>query len=79
MNELIEYLKEMALTLGAFKVGISVCSSGYVDPVEKVNVTLGGKEFSYGKRRSNSHCFLVCGDYRSERLRKVVNLVSGAF
>jgi epoxyqueuosine reductase QueG len=40
---------------------LSVCSSGYVDPIEKVTVTLGGKEFSYGKRRSNSRCFLVCG------------------
>jgi len=35
------------------KLCLSVCSSGYVDPVEKVTVTLGGKEFSYGKRRSN--------------------------
>ena len=43
------------------KLCLSVCSSGYVDPVEKVTVTLGGKEFSYGKRRSNSRCFLVCG------------------
>ena len=43
------------------KICLSVCSSGYVDPVEKVTVTLGGKEFSYGKRRSNSRCFLVCG------------------
>src|SRR5271157_1290258 len=29
-------------------------------PVEKVTVTLGGKEFSYGKRRNNSRCLLVC-------------------
>jgi Uncharacterized Fe-S protein len=43
------------------KLCLSVCSSGYVDPVEKVTVTLGGKEFSYGKRRSNARCFLVCG------------------
>jgi len=43
------------------KLCLSVCSSGYVDPVEKVTVILGGKEFSYGKRRSNSRCFLVCG------------------
>ena len=43
------------------KLCLAVCSSGYVDPVEKVTVTLGGKEFSYGKRRSNSRCFLVCG------------------
>jgi epoxyqueuosine reductase QueG len=39
---------------------LSVCLSGYVDPVEKVTVTLGGKEFSYGKRRNNSRCLLVC-------------------
>ena len=43
------------------KLCLSVCSSGYVDPVEKVTVTLGGEEFGYGKRRSNSRCFLVCG------------------
>ncbi len=42
------------------KLCLSVCSSGYVDPVEKVTVTLGGKEFSYGKRRNNSRCLLVC-------------------
>ena len=43
------------------KLCLSVCSSGYVDPVEQVNITLGDKEFSYGKRRSHSRCFLVCG------------------
>ncbi|WP_269850837.1 hypothetical protein [Methanosarcina horonobensis] len=43
------------------KICLAVCSSEYVDPLEKVTVTLGGKEFSYGKRRSNSRCFLVCG------------------
>jgi epoxyqueuosine reductase QueG len=43
------------------KLCLSVCSSGYVDPIKKVTVTLGGKEFSYGKRRSNSRCLLVCG------------------
>jgi epoxyqueuosine reductase QueG len=43
------------------KLCLSVCSSGYVDPVEKVTVTLGGKEFSYGKRRSNCRCLFVCG------------------
>jgi epoxyqueuosine reductase QueG len=43
------------------KLCLSVCSSGYVDPIKKVTVTLGGKEFSYGKRRSNSRCFFVCG------------------
>jgi len=42
------------------KLCLSVCLSGYVDPVEKVTVTLGGKEFSYGKRRNNSRCLLVC-------------------
>ncbi len=40
---------------------LSVCASGYVDPLEKVSVNLGGMEFSYGKRRSNSRCYLVCG------------------
>ena len=42
------------------KLCLSVCLSGYVDPVEKVTVTLDGKEFSYGKRRNNSRCLLVC-------------------
>ena len=28
--------------------------------LRKVTVTLGGKEFSYGKRRNNSRCLLVC-------------------
>lgn len=30
-----------------------------MSPVEKVTVTLGGKKFSYGKRRSNCRCLLV--------------------
>jgi len=42
------------------KLCLSVCLSGYVDTVKKVTVTLGGKEFSYGKRRNNSRCLLVC-------------------
>ena len=42
------------------KLCLSVCLSGYVDPVEKISVTLGGKEFSYGKRKSNSRGLLVC-------------------
>ena len=42
------------------KLCLSVCLSGYVDLVEKVTVTLGGKKFSYGKRRNNSRCLLVC-------------------
>jgi epoxyqueuosine reductase QueG len=43
------------------KLCLSVCSSGFVDPVEKVMVTLGGRELSYGKRRSYSRCGYVCG------------------
>lgn len=43
------------------KLCLAVCSSGFVDPLEKVTVTLGGKKFSYGKRRSQSRCGLVCG------------------
>lgn len=43
------------------KLCLKVCSSGFVDPVEKVTVTLGGKEFSYGKRRNYSRCGYVCG------------------
>ncbi|MBN2707133.1 MAG: epoxyqueuosine reductase [Deltaproteobacteria bacterium] len=43
------------------KLCLAVCSSAYVDPGEKVTVTMGGQEFSYGKRRSNARCYLVCG------------------
>lgn len=43
------------------KLCLKVCSSGFVDPLEKVTVTLGGKEFSYWKRRSYIRCAYVCG------------------
>jgi len=43
------------------KLCLAVCSSGFVDPLEKATVTLGGKKFSYGKRKSKSRCGLVCG------------------
>ena len=43
------------------KLCLSVCSTGFVDPVEKVTVILGGREFSYGKRRSYARCCYVCG------------------
>jgi len=43
------------------KLCLKVCSSEFVDPVEKVTVTLGGKEFSYGKRGSYDRCGYVCG------------------
>lgn len=43
------------------KLCLAVCSSGYVDPSERISISLGGKEFSYGKRRSNARCYLVCG------------------
>lgn len=43
------------------KICLAACSSGYVDPLEKVTVTLGGKEFSYGKRKNFFRCGLVCG------------------
>lgn len=42
------------------KLCLSLCLSEYVDPVEKVTVIIGGKKFSYGKRRDNSRCLLVC-------------------
>lgn len=42
------------------KLCLSVCLSEYLDPVEKVTVIIDGKKFSYGKRRDNSCCLLVC-------------------
>ncbi len=40
---------------------LASCCSGMMDPKEKSHVTLGGKEFSYSKRRNYLRCEFVCG------------------
>jgi len=42
---------------------IASCVSGFVDPEDKAQVTLGGVEFSYSKRRDYNRCGFACGGY----------------
>jgi epoxyqueuosine reductase QueG len=39
------------------------CTSGLMDKKERTTVTMGGREFSYSKRRSYHRCDLVCGGF----------------
>ena len=39
------------------------CLSGMMHPRERTNVTMGGLEFSYSKRRTYRRCDLVCGGF----------------
>ncbi|MBW2444462.1 MAG: epoxyqueuosine reductase [Deltaproteobacteria bacterium] len=39
------------------------CTSGLFDKGEKSTVTMGGKDFSYSKRKSYHRCDLVCGGF----------------
>lgn len=39
------------------------CASQMMDPKEKTEVTLGGKTFSYSKRRDYLRCEFVCGGF----------------
>jgi epoxyqueuosine reductase QueG len=39
------------------------CASEFMDPEEETTVSLGGKEFSYSKRRSYLRCEYVCGGF----------------
>ncbi|MEE8400061.1 MAG: hypothetical protein V3S89_13705 [Desulfobacterales bacterium] len=39
------------------------CASGLMKPEEKINVTLGGRTFSYADRRSYLRCQYVCGGF----------------
>jgi epoxyqueuosine reductase QueG len=50
------YCDECRLCLGA-------CTSSLMDPKEKTTVTMGGREFSYSKRRTYHRCDLVCGGF----------------
>jgi epoxyqueuosine reductase len=40
---------------------LASCCSGLMDPEEEARVTLGGRTFSYGKRRNYLRCEFVCG------------------
>jgi epoxyqueuosine reductase QueG len=42
---------------------VASCQSGLMDKDERTIVTMGGKEFSYSKRRSYHRCDLVCGGF----------------
>ena len=39
------------------------CPSGLMNPKEEVNVSLGGNEFTYSKRRGYVRCEYVCGGF----------------
>jgi epoxyqueuosine reductase QueG len=41
----------------------AACASGFIDGDEKINVTLGGLDFSYSKKRHHSRCDYVCGGF----------------
>ncbi|MFH1138172.1 MAG: epoxyqueuosine reductase [Pseudomonadota bacterium] len=41
----------------------AVCASSLMDPRDKTEVNLGGRTFSYSKRRSYLRCQYVCGGY----------------
>ena len=43
------------------KLCLASCCSGMMDPKEEARVTLGGKEFTYAKRRNYLRCEFVCG------------------
>lgn len=42
---------------------MAVCASSLMDPQETTEVSLGGRNFSYSKRRSYLRCQYVCGGY----------------
>jgi len=43
------------------KLCLAACCSGMMDPQEEARVALGGKEFSYARRRDYLRCEFVCG------------------
>ena len=45
------------------KLCMKSCLSGLMDKHERTTVTIGGKEFSYSKRRNYHRCDLVCGGF----------------
>jgi epoxyqueuosine reductase len=42
---------------------MATCASGLMSAEEKTTVIMGGKEFSYSKRRAYSRCEYVCGGF----------------
>ncbi|MBU0513300.1 MAG: epoxyqueuosine reductase [Proteobacteria bacterium] len=42
---------------------LASCASGLMDQEEKAVVTLGGRDFSYAKRRAYDRCDYVCGGF----------------
>ena len=42
---------------------LASCGSDFMDQTEKDTVTLGGREYSYSKRRSQLRCQFVCGGF----------------
>ncbi len=45
------------------KLCTAACASGYMDPKEVIDVTLGDVNFSYSKRRHHWRCDYVCGGF----------------
>lgn len=45
------------------KLCMASCASGLMDDENKTVVSLGGREFSYAKRRTYSRCDYVCGGF----------------
>jgi len=41
----------------------AACASGFIDGEEKINLTMGGLDFSYSKKRHHSRCDYVCGGF----------------
>jgi epoxyqueuosine reductase QueG len=41
----------------------AVCPSGMMDPKEEARITLGGREFTYSRRRNYLRCQYVCGGF----------------
>ncbi len=41
----------------------SVCASGFMSKDEEINITMGGKQFSYSKRLHHNRCDYVCGGF----------------
>jgi epoxyqueuosine reductase len=42
---------------------LASCASGFMNSQEKDSVTIGGREFTYSKRRSQFRCQFVCGGF----------------
>lgn len=45
------------------KLCLSACASGMVEKKKEMSVTLGGKTFSHGARKSYTLCHIVCGGF----------------